>query len=220
MIVSILNQKGGVGKTTIAVNLACALNASGQNEFECLLVDSDPQGSTRDWNALSKNKHVDTIGLDRPSIEKDIQSHAKRYNWTIIDGAPGTASNPWALSCATIRCSDIILIPVKPSDLDYYASEALVDMIKALQMRYGESGYQQNLKAAFIISQQITRSRSVQMIHERLASFELPIFNAYTCNRLSYVYSINEGQSVIHTNDKVAAQEIYNLANELKEFAR
>ncbi len=66
MIISILNQKGGAGKTTISVNLARGLKQDGGS---VLLVDSDPQGSARDWHAAGNGELITVIGLDRPTLD-------------------------------------------------------------------------------------------------------------------------------------------------------
>lgn len=216
MIISVLNQKGGVGKTTIALNLACSLQLFDKEGTKCLLVDSDPQGSARDWHALS-NGEIDILALDRPTIDRDIRPHAQRYNWTIIDSPPGKTQygqNGWALSCSIIRCSDIVLIPVKPSKNDYHASEQIVDFIKAWQ----EGG--NNLKTAFVLSQQVTRSNAVTQMRKRLEIYGLPIFKSFTSNRMSYVYSSDNGQSILSSKDTIAHQEIEAITKELLEFAK
>jgi len=71
MIVAILNQKGGSGKTTISVNLARALQKENQ---KILLVDSDPQGSTRDWHEAGNGNLLNVVGIDRPTLDKDIKT--------------------------------------------------------------------------------------------------------------------------------------------------
>ena len=70
-IIALLNQKGVCGKTTIAVNLAHSFKNKG---FNVLLVDSDPQGSARDWNALNDGTIIPVVGLDRESLATDIKA--------------------------------------------------------------------------------------------------------------------------------------------------
>ena len=70
-VIAVLNQKGGAGKTTVATHLARAFQLSGA---EVLLVDSDPQGSARDWSAVRDNNPVTVVGIDRPTIERDLKS--------------------------------------------------------------------------------------------------------------------------------------------------
>ena len=111
---AILNQKGGAGKTTISVNLAMALQQSGQR---VLLVDSDPQGSARDWHAAGNGSLLTVIGLDRPTLDKDIKA-LNGYNKILIDGAPQLAE----MAVSPIKCADIVLIPVQPSPYDIWAA--------------------------------------------------------------------------------------------------
>jgi chromosome partitioning protein len=83
-VIAVLNQKGGAGKTTIATHLARALQLDGA---DVLLVDSDPQGSARDWAAVREDQPVPVVGIDRPTIERDLKSVARK-DFVVIDGAP------------------------------------------------------------------------------------------------------------------------------------
>ena len=100
-IIAVLNQKGGAGKTTLSTNLARALQLAGD---KVLLVDSDPQGSARDWNAAGNGDLLPVIGLDRSTLAKDIQAIQDNQDWLIIDGAPQIAE----LAVAAIKCADVI----------------------------------------------------------------------------------------------------------------
>ena len=70
-VIAVLNQKGGSGKTTIATHLARGLQLQGHS---VLLVDSDQQGSARDWRAVDEDNPVPVIGLDRPTLDKDLKN--------------------------------------------------------------------------------------------------------------------------------------------------
>ena len=80
-IICILNQKGGVGKTTLSINLARALQ---QAEFNVVLVDADPQGSSRDWNDANEGKIIPVVGLDRKTLPMDIKN-ITGYDIAIVD---------------------------------------------------------------------------------------------------------------------------------------
>jgi chromosome partitioning protein len=121
-VIAVLNQKGGAGKTTIATHLARALQIGGA---EVLLVDSDPQGSARDWAAVREDQPVPVVGLDRPTIERDLKSITAK-DFVVIDGAPQAAN----LAVSAIKAADFILIPVQPSPYDIWATADLVDLVK------------------------------------------------------------------------------------------
>lgn len=122
MIISILNEKGGVGKTTLATNLAEAIKNRGKS---VILVDSDPQGSARDWHVKGDGEVLEVIGLDRPTLDKDIMRFTRQYDFVFIDGAPQLTT----LAIKAILCSQVILIPVQPSPYDVWASKNLVTLL-------------------------------------------------------------------------------------------
>jgi chromosome partitioning protein len=186
MIISILNQKGGVGKTTLSVNLSRGFALESPTE-KVLLADSDPQGSARDWHAASNGELLTVIGLDRPTLNKDIKTVSQGYNWVIIDGAPQLAE----MAVSAIKCSDIVLIPVQPSPYDIWAAQELVDTIKARQEVM--NGFP---KAAFIISRQIKNTILGNEAREALKEYELPVFKAGTFQRIIYAKTAGEGSTV------------------------
>jgi chromosome partitioning protein len=206
-IIAVLNQKGGAGKTTLSTNLARALQLGGE---KVLLVDSDPQGSARDWNAAGNGELLPVIGLDRPTLAKDIQAIRDNQDWIIIDGAPQIAE----LAVAAIKCADLILIPVQPSPYDVWACEDLVDIIKTRQeVANGKP------KAAFVISRVIKNTQLSKEIGEALEGYGLPVFKHFTSQRVIFPKSAATGLTVMDADESgEAATEIRAIAQELKEF--
>lgn len=208
-IIAVLNQKGGAGKTTVATNLARALQLAEKN-CRVLLVDSDPQGSARDWNAASDGGLLPVIGLDRPTLAKDILAIKDNQDWIVIDGAPQIAE----LAVAGIKCADMVLIPVQPSPYDIWACEDLVEIIKARQEI--TEGYP---KAAFVISRVIKNTQLSKEIAEALEGYGLPVFKNYTTQRVLYAKSAVLGSSVLDAEPEgEAAKEIMAIVEELKRF--
>lgn len=209
MIVGILNQKGGSGKTTISINLARGL----QNDRErVLIVDSDPQGSARDWHAAGNGELITVVGLDRPTLDKDIKAIANGYDWILIDGAPQLSE----MAVAAIKCSDIILIPVQPSPYDIWATEDLVDVIKARQQVTDGCP-----KAAFVISRQITNTNLGKEVRDVLTGYKLPVFTCGTFQRITYAKTAANGSTVLDAEPNgEATNEIRQLISELREFSK
>jgi chromosome partitioning protein len=208
MIISVLNQKGGVGKTTLGIHLAIALPLLYPEGMTSLLVDADPQGSSRDWNALAQGKWVNTIALDRPSIGEDVLPHAKRYDFVIIDGP----SKLDQMEIAIIKCSDIVLIPTKTSSLELWASEPMYELIQARFELKGKP------HSATVICQKIRNTNCSKAIREELKNNNIRLFNSGTTNRVSYIESLSAGKSVLNMKDETAKQEIMSIAQELKEL--
>jgi chromosome partitioning protein len=206
-IVAFLNQKGGSGKTTIATNVACALVQDG---FKTLLVDTDPQGSARDWHEANEAALLPVIGLDRETLPKDIEAVRGGYEWLVIDGVPQIAK----LSAAAVKVADVILIPVQPSPYDVWACADLVDLIKARQAV--TSGVP---KAAFVINRAIKKTKISREVSAALREYDFPVFDSVTTQSVVYPTTASEGQTVLSHPDSNAAKEILAIKNELLEFA-
>lgn len=202
-IIALLNQKGGCGKTTIAINLAHSF----QNlSYKTLLVDSDPQGSARDWNEVNGGQVIKVVGLDRDSLPNDISAVKQGYDIILIDGAPSIAK----LSAAAIKTADIVLIPVQPSPWDIWATADLVDIIKARQeITDGKP------TAAFIISRTIKNTKLAKEVFEALQQYGLPVLKAVTTQRIIYPTTASEGQTIYCGYPNDASKEIDDLRNEI-----
>jgi chromosome partitioning protein len=208
MIISILNQKGGVGKTSLAVNITRAYSLLG---FTSLLVDSDHQGSAQRWHERSGGELIDMTCLPMSTLDKDILKYCGKYTRIIIDGVPRVSP----LTICAIKAADLILIPVQPSPYDIWATEDLVRNIKdRIEMTDGKT------KAAFIVSRKINGTKLAREIYEELTNLGLPVFVNGTCQRVAYATSVEQGISVMDGEFKgtTANLEIASIVNEIEAF--
>jgi chromosome partitioning protein len=202
-IIAILNQKGGCGKTTIAVNLTHSFQ---NQDYKTLLVDSDPQGSARDWNQENEGQLIPVIGLDRESLANDIEAVKNSYDFIIIDGAPSLAK----LSAAAVKIADFVLIPVQPSPWDIWAVADLVSLIKA---RHDIT--ENKPLAAFIISRAIKGTKLSNDVINALKTLPFPVLTSYTTQRVVYPTTASEGQTVYCESPNQGIKEIDAIRNEL-----
>lgn len=127
-LVALLNQKGGVGKTTCAMNLAAAL--AEQESVGVALVDLDPQASASRWFA-QRTRPADFVVhpgdvLKLSELRAQLDLLAESVDWCVLDCPPGLDSP----TAAALLLADIALIPCLPSPLDAWAAEAAVSLAR------------------------------------------------------------------------------------------
>lgn len=203
-IISLLGNKGGAGKTTLAVNLASALHSIDST----LLLDADPQQSSSQWRVLSSHPGTVPVFNASSSVAMSVGAQSKNYEHVLIDCPPSVHSEQ---TKDALRLSDWAIIPVLPSPLDLWASvkiEAEID--KAREQNPG-------LKALLVINQLEPRTRLSQAI--RNATVELKTDTAETAIRRRVVYrsTVLEGRSVFDAGAKgaAAAEELTQLLTEI-----
>jgi chromosome partitioning protein len=204
-VIAVLNQKGGAGKTTIATHLARAIQLAGK---DVLLVDSDPQGSARDWAAVREDHPVPVVGIDRPTIDRDLKSIARK-DYVVIDGAPQAAD----LAVSAIKAADFVLIPVQPSPYDIWATSDLVDLVKQrIELTDGK------MQAAFVVSRAIKNTRIGEDVIGALEGYGLPILKTRIIQRVSYPSTAASGTTVLDAEPNGdAANEVRALLEELTQ---
>ena len=205
-VLSILNQKGGAGKTTLATNIAHALQLA---DYDVLLVDADPQGSARDWSEASRGGICPVVALDRETLARDLPAITGGYDWVVIDGPPQIAR----ISAAAVTVSDIVLIPVQPSPFDIWSCADLVDIVEARR-----SVMQGSPLAAFVITRAIINSKLSGEVADALGEYGLPVLSARTTQRVAYPTAAATGDTVFIDPTGPAAREIEAIRDEMEEM--
>lgn len=206
MIISFLNQKGGVGKTTLSTNVASCLALEGK---KVLLIDADPQKSSMDWaNIRQGERKFNVVSLPTPTIHKEVELLKPNYDYIIID-APGNLSN---VTRSVIVASDNIIIPVLPSPYDIWAADDIITTIKDVK----EIASNVNPNVYFLINQKIANTTLAKDALESLQSYNIPILTTEIYRRMIYAKTANIGDSVFDTpKENIAALEIQNLTKEI-----
>jgi chromosome partitioning protein len=206
MIIGFLNQKGGVGKTTLSVSIAHEL-ARRNSQDDILVVDADPQQSSISWSAVRETRlPFSLIGLAKKTLHRDLPPIAKNYKYVIVDGPPRVTE--LARSC--IMASDIVLIPCTPSPYDVWASAETVELIKEASV------YKENLKSGFVINRKIANTAIGRDVIEILNEMGLQTLNSHVTQRVIFAEAAASGKTIFDVDsDGKAANEVINLVNEI-----
>ena len=206
MIIGMLNQKGGVGKTTLSVSIAHELARRTPTQ-EILIVDSDPQQSSLNWSEVREGKPpLAVIGLSKKSLHRDLPPIAKNYLHVVIDGPPRVTE----LSRSCIMASDLVIVPCTPSPYDIWASSETVNLIKEAQV------YKEKLKGVFMINRKIINTAISREILDVLNKMALPVLSTQITQRVIFAESAANGKTVFDIDpDGKAGSEISTLVDEI-----
>lgn len=210
-VISIVNTKGGVGKSTLTCNLAVA---AAQDNKNVLIIDGDgKQASSLAFRALREKDDITAISITTPTINKDIK---KFSDFDIIFIDVGGRDSTISRSAIMAAAEGLLLIPVLPSNYDIWATE---DTFKLLD----EARAFIDIKA-YAVFNQVLPNTNIKIVKEAKLALEemsleynVPLLDQYLYSRVDYKSSVGEGKGVIEYNSKSkAALEVINLYEEIK----
>lgn len=198
-VVGIVHGKGGVGKSTIAVNLARALQLRG---LDVAIVDCDAQGTSQDWKASGDADALPGVyAVSRPkALSSGVTQLRDAFDVAVIDGGGQLQQ----MHAEIIKASDLVLIPVQPSPADIWPTESIVELIQARQSVVGSP------RGAFVVSRRKPGTRLGRGVADVLERFGLPVWEG-TCDRVAYPKAMGRGVSVVEMDDPKAKAEIDTL---------
>ena len=203
MIISFLNQKGGVGKTTLSINVAAYLAEQGS---KVLLVDADKQGSATTWAGLREETNFQVVSMARENLAKDVLRLAADYQHTVIDGPPHAEG----IARACVIASDFVVLPIEPSGLSTWASDLTVRQVKEAQ------DYKNTIKCGFVVSRKIGKTVIGREIRTMAGESGIPILASEIEQRVAYAESLTMGKTIFEWSpDGLAAREIAALTEEI-----
>lgn len=201
--IAVLNLKGGVGKTTLCMNLARGLQLDGRR---VVVIDADPQASALDWGYARDDRALVVVAVSSADGLSHLLAELKRdkqYDVAIVDGSPHQA----AMAAAAAKLVDLVLIPVQPSPLDAWATNDVVELVKAARRRRRSKP-----KAAFVVWRMIPRTTLAGDVVAALGDFKLPVLPVYVHQRVAYANAAIDGRTVLDSQpSSPAAKEMFAL---------
>ena len=202
--ISILNQKGGVGKTTLSVNLASAYAKAGKR---VLLIDTDPQRSALSWFYMAKQSGIypgfEVVHVaDKAALEAMPKKVADK-EIIILDGSPSVTS----MQATALRLSHLVLLPLQPTAIDFWAAGELVKLVKVAIANNPK------LLAAFVPSRVIKRTKAATQLQKTLLTGDIDALPTGTTQRQDYPSLMAQGLSVLDKPESPAAYEIRAILN-------
>tara|TARA_Y100000588_G_scaffold372965_1_gene446214 strand:- start:1163 stop:1804 length:642 start_codon:yes stop_codon:yes gene_type:complete len=203
-VITISQQKGGTGKTTLAVHLALAFIKF--HNFKVAIVDTDPQGSLGKWFMVRSEKKIpnDNLTFKTASLwgaQYESKTLKKDHDIVIIDTPPKIESD----ARPSIEASDLVLIPMTPSHVDFWATEGIIEIAKKAKK-----------KIMIQVNRANQRSKMVIKTNEYIKSINVPAVETIIGHRQIYASSMGEGKTAMEKQKKgKAAEEIKKLSEQL-----
>ena len=200
MIVALLNQKGGVGKTTLALHLAGELAVQGAR---VLVVDADPQGSALDWaeqrTRSGLERRFGVIGLARESLHRETSALAQGADHLVIDGPPRVTG----IARSALLAADLVLVPVQPSPFDGWASAEMLRLLDEARI------FRPELRARFVLNRCGARTLIARETAAALTEQQPPMLRSRIGQRVAFADAATTGRLVDEADGSgPAAQEI------------
>ncbi len=206
-IITIAQQKGGAGKTTLAVHLALAWAAAGKR---VAAIDIDPQASLSTWFSL-RNARVDNGAVIEATsvggwrVSGEVERQAFEHDVVVIDSPPHAETE----ARIAVRAGNLVVVPVQPSPMDFWATKPTLDLARVEKVR-----------ALLVLNRVPARARLTGAMLEAFRALDVPLAEAQIGNRVALAAALNEGQGILEYDpSNAAAAEIVALADEVLRLA-
>ena len=203
-VITIAQQKGGTGKTTLAVHLALAFIK--YHNLKIAIIDTDPQGSLGQWFMIREEKKLsnDNLTFKTASLwgaQYESKTLKNDHDIVIIDTPPKIESD----ARPSIESADLVLIPMAASHVDFWATGAIVEIAKKA-----------NKNILIQINRSNQRSKLITKTNDFIKSLDLSSTQTIIGNRQIYASSMGEGKTAIEKQKKgVAVEEMKKLSEQI-----
>ncbi len=210
MLIAFVGQKGGAGKSTLAVHIGAELATRGRR---VLLVDADPQGTVRTWGEIAAE-----AGVGAPAVVAmgatmhkpgQLDGIASAHDYTLIDCPPRLGD----IQRSALMIADLALLPCGPSPNDAWALASSIEQVQEAQI------VRPNLRAAIVLTKVQPATRVARATRAALSGAGLPVFNAELSYRVVFQEAMSAGQgATTFAPADAATREVRALLTELMTF--
>ncbi|MEO5336413.1 MAG: ParA family protein [Magnetospirillum sp. WYHS-4] len=202
-VLTIAQQKGGAGKTTLAAQLAVAWSARG---LKVAALDIDPQGSLLKWHEVRMLAGTRPDGLTVGKVggwrvPSEVDRLRREADLVIVDSPPHADTE----AKIAVRSADLVLVPVQPSSMDVWATGQTLTLAVA-----------ERVPALVVLNRVPARAKLVEAARAMLMEQDMPVMECFIGNRVAFAASMMDGRAVVETEPRgQAAQELEALMGEL-----
>jgi len=200
-IITLAHQKGGVGKSTIALNLYGYFSQSG---LKTAIVDIDPQGSITSFVEFSDSDGFNLIRRTDFATYADLLDKVQGFEVVVIDTPPYLSKE----LAEVIKITDLVIIPCKASLFDVLAIRQTIEFIQ-------KEKENRDFLSAIVLTMVISGASIQAQIREHLESHNMPIFETEIGNRVAYAKSLLVSGNVLQDDGSKAQEEMHSLSSEI-----
>ena len=199
-VITIAQQKGGAGKTTLTAQLAVALARQG---LRVAAVDIDPQGSLTAWHSLRPDSATPLTLSQVPGwrLGNDLDRLKASHDVVLIDSPPHAETE----AKTAIRAADLVLLPVQPSPMDLWAMKPTQDVAR-----------KEKTPVLVVLNRMPPRGRLSEQVMAHLETQDAPVAASQLGSRVAFASSMMEGLGALEAEPRgSAAREIKALSAEI-----
>jgi chromosome partitioning protein len=197
VVITVAQQKGGAGKTTLAIHLAAAFAKLGKST---LLFDTDPQGTCRQWHAARKGDDIGLIATSGWRLGKDLAMARDNNDVIIIDSPPHAELD----AKVTIRSADLVVLPIQPSPADLWAIRETVKIVT-----------DEKKPCLVVLNRVVPRAGITDEVRDKLMLMDIPTAKTTIGSRVLFAQTMNEGKTVLDVGKNPSADEVMALVKEI-----
>ena len=213
-IIAISNLKGGVGKSTIAQNVAVQLAQKGSKV--CIADTDTEQKTSTKWSSLRDSEllSVPVFTISPDKVSQEILALKQKFDIVIVDGTPALTE----LTTRIIILSDLVIVPILPGGGDIWALENFLERYQ--EAKVTKESYGGKVQIAVVVNRYNDRTTLDREVVIAIQDFGIPIFNTKLTNRVSYREATISGISIHDSKDEKAKIEILELTNEIQNIMK